>query len=198
MELAMADNEKVLESLRDTVEKDANRMASLKERVNFLEEEAKKKDDASVDLGAKLTKVEQVFADIAGWADAVYIEYKKALAVLGFEPLPLPEPAEGGEGVLRLMNWLVSEFEGLGEIMDVASDNAASLFCEGLLGHQVRGGCTDLAKLAEDDFTFVPYGDLSGEVLGVQPVKAAFFEKFWYTSRKEAVRDLAAAQLEVT
>ena len=67
----MADNEKVLESLRDTVEKDANRMASLKERVNFLEEEAKKKDDASVDLGAKLTKVEQVFADIVGWADAV-------------------------------------------------------------------------------------------------------------------------------
>ena len=113
MELAMADNEKVLESLRDTMEKDANRMASLKERVNFLEEEAKKKDDASVDLGAKLTKVEQVFADIAGWADAVYIEYKKALGVLGFEPLPLPEPAEGGEGVLRLMNWLVSEFEGI-------------------------------------------------------------------------------------
>ena len=61
--------------------------------------------------------------------------------------------------MLRLFNWLVFEFAGLGEIMDVSSDNATSLSCEGLLGHLERAGCAHLASLVEADFVFVPYSE---------------------------------------
>ena len=42
-----------------------------------------------------MIELEQVFTEVARRADGVYQEYKKALAALGAEPLPLPEPAEG-------------------------------------------------------------------------------------------------------
>jgi len=51
---------------------------------------------------------------------------------------------------------LLSEFEGLGEVMGVANDNAASVSFEGLVGNLLRAGAVDLSKL-ERDFQYVPY-----------------------------------------
>ena len=107
----------------------------------------------------------------------MYQEYKRALAALGAEPLPLPEPAKGSQVIFQLLDWMVSEFEGLGEVMSVANDNAASVSFEGLVGNLLRAGAIDLAKLQEG-FRYVPYKDLSEEVARIQDVKVAFFERF--------------------
>ena len=87
--------------------------------------------------------------------EGVYQKYKRALAALGAEPLPLPEPAEGSQVIFQLLDWMVSEFEGLGEVMSVANDNAASVSFEGLVGNLLRAGAIDLAKLQEG-FWYVP------------------------------------------
>ena len=141
---------------------------------------------------AKVGELEQVFAEVASQAEVVYQEYKKALAALGAEPLPLPEPAEGSQVILQLLNWLLSEFEGLGEVMSVANDNAASVSFEGLVGNLLHAGAVDLSKL-EGGFQYVPYEGLSEEVNRIQDVKMAYFERFWEPSGKVAVRTLAAA-----
>ena len=67
----------------------------------------------------------------------------------------------------------MSEFEGLGEVMSIANDNAASISFEGLVGNLLRAGAVDLARL--DDFQYVPYEGLAAEVGRIQDVKAAFF-----------------------
>ena len=56
----------------------------------------------------------------------------------------------------------MSEFEGLGEVMSVANDNAASVSFEGLVGNLLRAGAVDLARL--DGFHYVPYEGLAVEV----------------------------------
>ena len=104
LESTASDNEKVLESLRRTVEGDANEKAALMSRITELEW-----------VQAKMIELEQVFTEVARRADGVYQEYKKALAALGAEPLPLLEPAEGPQVFFQLLDWLLSEFEGLGD-----------------------------------------------------------------------------------
>jgi hypothetical protein len=129
-------------------------VASLRERITSLEGNLKEREDALAKLGAEFEKADNIHKEIINHADIVYTEYKKALALFGAEPLPLPEFAEGGEGVSHLLGWLVSEFEGLGEVMDVAGDNAVSLSLETILGNLISLGCQDVAKLAADDFVF--------------------------------------------
>jgi len=51
-----------------------------------------------------VAELEGVFSDVAARADAVYQEYRKALAALGAEPLPLPEPAEGPQVFFQLLD----------------------------------------------------------------------------------------------
>ena len=77
----------------------------------------------------------------------------------------------------------------------MANDNAASVSFEGLVGNLLRVGAVDLARL--DGFQYVPYEGLAVEVAKIQELKAAFFERFWETSGKVAVRTLAAAAAEV-
>ena len=144
LETTAKDNEKVLESLRKTVEEDANEKAALKGKITELEA-----------VHSKMDELEQVFTEVAGRAEGVYQEYKRALAALGAEPLPLPEPFEGSQVIFQLLDWMVSEFEGLGEVMSVANDNAASVSFEGLVGNLLRAGAIDLAKLQEG-FWYVP------------------------------------------
>jgi len=134
LESAASDNEKVLESLRRTVEGDANEKAALKNIFTELEW-----------VQAKVTELERVLPEVARQADGVYQEYKKALAALGAEPLPLPEPVEGPQVFFLLFDWLLSEFGGLGEVMSIANDNAASVSFEGLVGNLLRAGAVDLA-----------------------------------------------------
>ena len=98
------------------MERDAIEKAALKGRITLLEK-----------VHTKVGELEQVFAEVALRAEGLYQEYKKALATLGAEPLPLPEPAEGSQVIFQLLDWLLSEFEGLGEVMGVANGNAASV-----------------------------------------------------------------------
>ena len=90
----------------------------------------------------------------------------------------------------------MSEFEGLGEVMSVANDNAASVSFEGLVGNLLRAGAVDLVRLHEV-FQYVPYEGLAEEVAKIQEVNVAFFEQFWEPSGKVAVRTLATAATEV-
>ena len=71
----------------------------------------------------------------------------------------------------------------------MANDNAASVSFEGLVGNLLRVGAVDLARL--DGFQYVPYEGLAVEVAKIQELKASFFECFWETSGKVAVRTLA-------
>jgi len=98
-------------------------------------------------IQTRVVELDGVFSEVAARADAVYQEYRKALAALGAEPLPLPEPAEGPQVFFQLLEWLLSEFEGLGEVMSVADDNAASISFEGLVGNLLRAGAVDLSKI---------------------------------------------------
>jgi len=104
----------------------------------------------------------------------------------------LPETAEGPQVFFQLLDWLLSEFEGLGEVMGVANDNAASVSFEGLVVNLLRAGAIDLSKLG-GDFQYIPYEGLSEEVARIQEVKVAYFERFWDPSGKVAVRTLATA-----
>ena len=96
MAAAAADNEKVLENLRKTVLEDTNAKVALKGRIAELEL-----------VHSEVTKLKLAFSEIAARAEDVYQEYKKALAVLGAEPLPLPEPAEGSTGILHLLDFIL-------------------------------------------------------------------------------------------
>ena len=75
------------------MERDANEKAALKGRITELER-----------VHTKVGELEQVFAEVASRAEGVYLEYKKALAALGAEPLPLPELAEGSQVILQLLD----------------------------------------------------------------------------------------------
>jgi len=126
----------------------------------------------------------------------LYQEYKKALAVLGAEPLPLPESVKCSAGILRLLDWLISEFEGLGDVVSVASENTASMAFEGLIGSLLRAERFDLSVL-EGDFQYVPYEGLGEELAKIQEAKIAFFENFWGPSGKGVDRALAVTAAEV-
>ena len=93
LETTASDNEKVLESLRKTVERDANEKAALKGRITELEK-----------VYSKVDELNQVFTEVPARAEGVYQEYRKALAALGAEPLPLPEPAEGCQVIFQLLD----------------------------------------------------------------------------------------------
>ena len=133
LESTASDNEKVLESLWETMESDTNEKAAMKNRITELELAQSKVDE-----------LKQVFTGVTTRAEGVYQEYKKALAALGAEPLPLPEPAEGSQVIFQLLDWMMSEFEGLGEVMSVANDNAASVSFKGLVRNLLRAGAVDL------------------------------------------------------
>ena len=81
-------------------------------------------------------------------------------------------------------------------MMGVASDNAASVSFEGLVGNLLRVGAIDLSKL-RGDFHYVPYEGLSEEVARIQELKITFFERFWEPSGRVAVRTLAATATKV-
>ena len=134
LESTASDNERVLESLRRAVEEDANEKSALKSRITELEW-----------VQARMAELERVIPEVARRAEGVYQEYKKALGALGAEPLPLPKPVEGLQVFFLLLDWLKSEFEGLGEVMSVANDNAASVSFEGLVGNLLRARAVDLA-----------------------------------------------------
>ena len=144
----------------------------------------------------EVQKVGIVCQEMVTKSEEIFQAYKKALAAIGGEPLPLPPTAEGPEGVLRLYSWLLYEFEGLDEIAQTAGDNAAAVASEGLMAILRRACCTDLERLADRGFEFPSHDELASEIETIQGVKKPFFRRFWLVSGRETVRAIAATQLE--
>ena len=48
-----------------------------------------------------------------------------------------------------MYSWLLSEFEGLEEITEIAEDNVAAVALEGLMAILRRVGCADQDRLAD-------------------------------------------------
>ena len=59
--------------------------------------------------------------------------------------------------------------------MEIASDNAAVVACEGVLAHLDREGCKDIERLASKDFRYLSYRELEENIWKVQSIKAVFF-----------------------
>jgi hypothetical protein len=123
-------------------------------------------------------KVETVIKAMVSRSELIYKEYKAALAAFGAEPFPLPAQAEGEEGIVALLDWLLSEFEGLREILVTASDNGTTLSCKSVLALLDREGCKDFMRLGSKDFVYPSYEELDQSLLSVQSVKKAFFRRF--------------------
>jgi len=190
------DNEKVIENLQGLVEEEKKEVSELRNQVKGLELAAKTKDEILAKVDDETTKVQTVFKEIVTKSEEIYQSYKKALATFGGDPLPLPPPAEGPKGVLRMFSWLLSEFEGLQEIAEIAEDNAAAVASEGLMAIMRRAGCADLDRLADRGFNFPSHEELSSVLESVQGLKKAFFRSFWLISGRETVQAIAVAQLE--
>ena len=98
-------NEKVIENLRGLVEEEEKEVSELRNQVKGLELAAKRKDEILAKVADETKNVENVFMEIVVRSEEIYQSYKKALATFEAEPLPLPPPAEGPDGVLRLCTW---------------------------------------------------------------------------------------------
>jgi len=48
--------------------------------------------------------------------------------------------------------------------MEIASDNAAVVACEGVLAHLDREGCKDIERLASKDFRYLSYRELEENI----------------------------------
>jgi hypothetical protein len=81
--------------------------------------------------------------EIVEKGDAIYQEYKNALTTFGAEPAALPEDSKG-RGVSGLLNWILSEFKVLADILNLTSDNSAMISCESVFAILDRKGCQDL------------------------------------------------------
>ena len=78
---------------------------------------------------------------------AIRQEYQKALATFGAEPLPSPEEADAS----GLLDWLLSEFDVLRDVLSMVSDNTAIMTCESVLAILAHEGCPELGKIASCD-----------------------------------------------
>ena len=113
----------MIENLRTLVEEEEKEVSEPKNQVKGLELDAKKKDEILSKVAIETQKLDTGFKEIVSKSEEIFQSYKRALATFGAEPLPLPPPAEGPEGVLRLFAWLLSELEGLREVAEAAVDS---------------------------------------------------------------------------
>jgi len=151
-------DEGVLENLRSTIEQDDRNMANanLKTEVRQLKIDVEKKNDIISKLEKEAEEDRAVWEsaaqDILNKSAAIREEYGRALALFGAEPSPFPSDAE--EGALGLLDWLLAEFEGLGDILTGVSDYTAVMVSESVMAILSRKGCMDLEKIACPDYSF--------------------------------------------
>ena len=79
LEVTAKDNEKVLESLRKTVEDDTNEKVALKGKITELEA-----------VHSRVSELDRVYAEVAARIDGVYQEYKRLLLRLERSLCPCP------------------------------------------------------------------------------------------------------------
>ena len=137
---------------------------------------------------------ESASQDILSKSAAIREEYRKALASFGAEPSPFPEDSEGGAS--GLLDWLLGEFEDLGQILASVSDNTAVMTCESVMAVLAREGCRELETIGARDYAFPDYAEVEEEIAKVQRVKKAFLHKFWKLSGRQVVQEAARRRLE--
>ena len=137
---------------------------------------------------------ESAAQDILNKSTAIREEYGRALALFGAEPSAFPSEAE--EGAAGLLDWLLTEFEGLRSILTSVSDNTVIMTCESVLAILAREGCQDFEKIAARDFVFPEHSELGGDIMKIQTVKKSFLRKFCKVSGQEVIREAAQRRLE--
>ena len=125
---------------------------------------------------------------------AIREEYRKALASFGSEPSPFPEDAE--DGASGLLDWLLSEFEDLGQILTSVSDNTAVMACESVMAILAHEGCPELEKIAAQDYVFPGPSELEEDIAKIQAMKKSFLRKFWKVTSRKIVREATQRRLE--
>ena len=108
-------------------------------------------------------------------SDTIYEAYKDALAASGPEPEPLARSE--GMGVSSLLDWMLQEFDVLGNILTNISDNSVVVSCENAFVLREHEGCQDLSKIADAGYQFPESSELHACSGRIQAVKKAFFCK---------------------
>ena len=128
------------------------------------------------------------------YGKAIREEYGKALALFGAELSPFPSDVK--EGASGLLDWLLAEFEGFGEILTSVSDNTAVMASESDMAILAREGCQELQKITARDYVFPEHSDLEDEIAKVQVVKKFFLHRFWKVSGRQVVQEAAQQRVE--
>ena len=198
MQEKMSLDESVLENLRGVVERDAAKVVNLQTEVRQLKADVERKNVKISELEKEVEEDrvmwESASQDILHKSAAIREEYSKALASFGAEPSPFPEDSEGGAS--GLLDWLLGEFEDLGQILASVSDNTTIMTCESVMVVLAREGCRELETIGARDYAFPDYAELEDEIAKVQTVKKALLRKFWKLSGRQLVQEVARRRLE--
>ena len=127
-------------------------------------------------------------------SDAIYEDYRDALATFGSEPGPLARSE--GLGVSSLLDWMLQEFAVLGNILTNISDNSAVVSCENAFALLEHEGCQDMSKIADAGYQFPEPSELQACSSRIQTVKKAFLRRFWLSVGRQVLRDIARQCLE--
>jgi hypothetical protein len=124
----------------------------------------------------------------------LFEEYGKALKDFGARLGSLPED----EIISSLFSWVEEEFRALSGVISGTSDFAAAFSIESILKLLHNFYCAYLSKFWE---TLGRFPDARNTSIihpneDVQATKAKFAQEFWFTSRREFVKEIARAKLE--
>ena len=101
-----------------------------------------------------------------------------------------------GLGVSGLLDWMLQEFDVLGNILMNISDNSAIVSCENAFAFLEHEGCQDMSKIADAGYQFPEPSELQACSSRIQTVKKAFLRRFWLSARRQVLRDIARQCLE--
>jgi hypothetical protein len=212
-EVALEQSKKDLEKLQKIHDDDLRLIENL--RKDHDDKSSKTTEDLrinNVDLAKTLSHKEQKIHDlekaladtdetsekeISDFRDKLKLlfkEYDKALMEFGVRPAPLPSDI----GMLDFLQWIATEFKALPEVISGANDFAAAFSAESILKLLHDFDCADLAKFCEKLPQF-PDASSTSRIrpnADVLAIKAKFAKKFWFSSGKEVVKNIARAKLE--
>ena len=101
-----------------------------------------------------------------------------------------------GLGLNGLLDWMLREFAVLGNILTDISDNSTVISCENAFALLEHEGCPDLSMIATPGYQLPGSSELGACSSRVQSVKKSFLRKFWLTSGRQALRDIAHQHFE--
>lgn len=124
----------------------------------------------------------------------LFEKYSEALGQFGTRPNPFPE----NEDASVVMDWMLTEFKALPEVISGASDFAAVFSVESLLKLLENYDCVDLEKFrgAIQQFPDASSTSLIRANEDVRAVKVKFMKEFWIASGREFAKKTARDKLE--